>query len=70
MTKCMMNEAAMAVIREGFRQGGITNKLWFSLKLKDKNKILMVYKVYLSHLQSSITSLLATREISYNQDAV
>lgn len=44
MTKCMMNEAAMAVIREGFRQGGITNKLWFSLKLKDKNKILMVYK--------------------------
>lgn len=46
MTKCMMNEAAMAVIREGFRQGGITNKLWFSLKLKVKNrKILMVYKV-------------------------
>lgn len=46
MTKCMTNEAAMAVIREGFRQGGITNKLWFSLKLKVKNrKILMVYKV-------------------------
>ena len=70
MTKCMMNEAAMAVIREGFRQGGITNKLWFSLKLKDNNKILMVYKVYLSHSQSSILSLLATREISHNQDAV
>lgn len=70
MTKCMMNEAAMAVIREGFRQGGITNKLWFSLKLKDKNTILMVYKIYLSHLQSSIISFLATREISYNQDAV
>ena len=29
-----MNEAAMAVIREGFLHGGITNKLWFSLKLQ------------------------------------
>lgn len=38
MTKCMMNDAAMAVIREGFRQGGITNKLWFSLKLKVKHQ--------------------------------
>lgn len=34
MMKCMRNEAAMAVIREGFLQGGITSKLWFSLKLK------------------------------------
>ena len=39
MTKCMMNDATMAVIREGFRQGGITNKLWFSLKLKVKHQI-------------------------------
>ena len=34
-----MNDATMAVIREGFRQGGITNKLWFSLKLKVKHQI-------------------------------
>lgn len=38
MTKCMTNDAMIAVIREGFLHGGITKRLWFSLKLQTESE--------------------------------